>query len=44
MYLLIGYAIMYGGGGLLIGSENTVDDVLATLRRLLSLVRTSFSK
>ena len=27
MYLLIGYAIMYGGGGLLIGSENTVDDV-----------------
>ncbi len=30
MYLLIGYAIMYGGGGLLIGSENTVDDVLAS--------------
>ncbi len=30
MYLLIGYAIMYGGGGTLIGSENTVDDVLAS--------------
>ena len=30
MYLLIGYANMYGGGGLLIGSENTVDDVLAS--------------
>ena len=30
MYLLIGYAIMYGGGGMLIGSENTVDDVLAS--------------
>ncbi len=30
MYLLIGYAIMYGGGGLLIGSENTVDDVLTS--------------
>ncbi len=30
MYLLIGYAIMYGGGGLLIGSENTVDEVLAS--------------
>jgi Amt family ammonium transporter len=30
MYLLVGYAIMYGGGGFLIGSENTVDDVLAS--------------
>ena len=30
MYLLIGYAIMYSGGGMLIGSENTVDDVLAS--------------
>jgi Amt family ammonium transporter len=30
MYLLIGYAIMYGGGSMLIGSENTVDDVLAS--------------
>jgi Amt family ammonium transporter len=30
MYLLIGYAIMYGGGGMLIGSENTVDDVLTS--------------
>ena len=30
MYLLIGYAIMYSGGGTLIGSENTVDDVLAS--------------
>lgn len=30
MYLLIGYAIMYGGGGMLIGSENTVEDVLAS--------------
>ena len=30
MYLLIGYAIMYGGGGMLIGSENTVDDVLSS--------------
>ena len=30
MYLLVGYAIMYGGGGMLIGSENTVDDVLAS--------------
>ena len=30
LYLLIGYAIMYGGGGMLIGSENTVDDVLAS--------------
>ena len=30
MYLLIGYAIMYGGGGMLIGSENKVDDVLAS--------------
>ncbi|MDB2416880.1 ammonium transporter [Pseudomonadales bacterium] len=30
MYLLVGYAIMYGGGGLLIGAENTVDDVLAS--------------
>ena len=30
MYLLIGYAIMYGGGGMLIGAENTVDEVLAS--------------
>lgn len=30
MYLLFGYAIMYGGGGMLIGAENTVDDVLAS--------------
>ncbi|MEL0047240.1 MAG: ammonium transporter [Gammaproteobacteria bacterium] len=30
MYLLVGYAIMYGGGGMLIGAENTVDDVLAS--------------
>ena len=30
MYLLFGYAIMYSGGGLLIGAENTVDDVLAS--------------
>ena len=30
MYLLIGYAIMYGGGGMLIGSENAVGDVLAS--------------
>ena len=30
MYLLIGYAIMYGGGGMLIGSENTVDEVLSS--------------
>ena len=30
MYLLVGYAIMYGGSGMLIGSENTVDDVLAS--------------
>ena len=30
MYLLVGYAIMYGGGGVLIGSENTADDVLAS--------------
>jgi len=30
MYLLVGYVIMYGGGGMLIGAENTVDDVLAS--------------
>ena len=30
MYLLVGYAIMYGGGGMLICAENTVDDVLAS--------------
>ena len=30
MYLLVGYAIMYGGGGMLIGAENTVDEVLAS--------------
>ena len=30
MYLLVGYAIMYGGGGLLIGAENNVDEVLAS--------------
>jgi len=30
MYLLVGYAIMYGGGGMLIGAENTVDDVVAS--------------
>ena len=30
MYLLVGYAIMYGGGGLLIGAENSVDEVLAS--------------
>ena len=30
MYLLVGYAIMYGGGGMLIVAENTVDDVLAS--------------
>ncbi len=30
MYLLVGYAIMYRGGGMLIGAENTVDDVLAS--------------
>ena len=30
MYLLIGYAIMYGGGGMLIGAENVVDDVLSS--------------
>ena len=30
MYLLVGYGIMYGGGGMLIGSENVVDDVLAS--------------
>ena len=27
MYLLVGYSIMYGGEGLLIGPENTVDEV-----------------
>ena len=30
MYLLIGYAIMYGGSSILIGAENTVDEVLAS--------------
>ena len=30
MYLLIGYAIMYGGNSILIGAENTVDEVLAS--------------
>ena len=30
MYLLVGYAIMYGGGGMLIGAENTVDEVVAS--------------
>ena len=30
MYLLVGYSIMYGGEGLLIGPENTVDEVLAS--------------
>ena len=30
MYLLVGYAIMYGGGGMLIGAENTVDEVLSS--------------
>ena len=30
MYLVIGYNIMYGGEGLFLGAENTVDDVLAS--------------
>ena len=30
MYLVIGYNIMYGGEGLFLGTENTVDDVLAS--------------
>ena len=30
MYLAIGYNIMYGGEGLFLGAENTVDDVLAS--------------
>ena len=30
MYLLIGYAIMYGGSSILLGAENTVDEVLAS--------------
>ena len=30
MYLLIGYAMMYGGSSILIGAENTVDEVLAS--------------
>ncbi len=30
MYLVIGYNIMYGGEGLLLGPENTVEDVLAS--------------
>ncbi|MEC7554456.1 MAG: ammonium transporter [Pseudomonadota bacterium] len=42
MYLLIGYAIMYGGGGLLIGSENTVDDVLASAGEVYYSARSDF--
>ena len=42
MYLLIGYAIMYGGGGLLIGSENTVDDVLASAGDVYYSARSDF--
>jgi Amt family ammonium transporter len=30
MYLVIGYNIMYGGEGLFLGAENTVDEVLAS--------------
>lgn len=30
MYLAVGYNIMYGGDGLLLGAENTVDEVLAS--------------
>ncbi|MDB3996175.1 ammonium transporter [bacterium] len=30
MYLVIGYNVMYGGEGLFLGAENTVDDVLAS--------------
>ena len=30
MYLVVGYNIMYGGDGLLLGAENTVDEVLAS--------------
>ncbi len=30
MYLIIGYNIMYGGEGLFLGAENTVDEVLAS--------------
>ena len=45
MYLLVGYAIMYGGGGMLIGAENTVDEVLASGGDVYySAVLTSFSK
>ncbi|MEC8347762.1 MAG: ammonium transporter [Pseudomonadota bacterium] len=42
MYLLSGYAIMYGGGGLLIGSENTVDDVLASAGDVYYSARSDF--
>ena len=42
MYLLIGYAIMYGGGGLLIGSENTVDAVLASAGDVYYSARSDF--
>ena len=30
MYLVVGYNVMYGGDGLLLGAENTVDEVLAS--------------
>jgi Amt family ammonium transporter len=30
MYLAVGYNIMYGGDGLLLGAENTVDEVMAS--------------
>ena len=30
MYLVVGYNIMYGGDGLLLGAENTIDEVLAS--------------
>jgi Amt family ammonium transporter len=30
MYLVIGYNVMYGGEGLFLGAENSVDDVLAS--------------
>jgi Amt family ammonium transporter len=30
MYLVVGYNIMYGGEGLFLGEENTVEDVLAS--------------
>ena len=45
MYLLIGYAIMYGGSSILIGAENTVDEVLASGGDgITPPVLTSFSK